>query len=171
MKYLVHLSLGSNVDKEHNYPAAVRLLAGLGRIEAASPVYETEPVGMSPGTPAFFNGAVRLATDLAPDELKAKLRSEVEAALGRVRDPSGKWISRPIDVDIALCQRDGAFVTAADTDIRKYLHVARPLADLDPDLVLPNPDHPEQRTLADIARALESSQPLPAPRPDIILEP
>lgn len=165
-KYQVHLSLGSNVEKERHYPAAVRLLAGLGRIEAVSPVYETEPVGMAPGTPVFFNGAVRLATDLDPTELKARLRTDVEAALGRVRDPSGRWVSRPIDVDIALCRQDGAFVQPPDPDILKYLHVARPLADLDPDLVVPG----DERTLAAIARDLEASQPLPAPRPDIILE-
>lgn len=165
-EFQVHLSLGSNVNKERNYPAAIRLLAGLGQVEAVSPVYETEPVGMSPGTPSFFNGAVRLVTDLEPGELKAKLRSEVEAELGRVRDPSGKWISRPIDVDIALCREGDKFRLPPDPDILKYLHVARPLADLDPYLVV----HGDGRTLADIARALEASQPLPMPRPDIILE-
>jgi 2-amino-4-hydroxy-6-hydroxymethyldihydropteridine diphosphokinase len=170
VKYQVHLSLGSNVDKERHYPAAVRLLAGLVRLEAVSPVYETEPVGMAPGTPPFFNGAVRLATDLAPSALKARLRKEIEEALGRVRDPSGKWVSRPIDVDIALCRRGGDFALPPDPDVTRYLHVARPLADLDSDLVLPIPDHPDGRTLAAIARELEAQQPLPVPRPDIILK-
>ena len=53
-----------------------------------------------------------------------------------------------------------------DPDILRHLHVARPLADLAPDLV-----HPETgRTLAQIAAVLEAECPaLPLPRPDIIL--
>jgi 2-amino-4-hydroxy-6-hydroxymethyldihydropteridine diphosphokinase len=167
VKYTVHLSLGSNLDKEANIRAALVLLAGLGRLTGVSPVYETQPVGMEPETPSFLNGAVRLETDLEPAILKRRLRVEVEEALGRVRDPDGAWISRPIDVDIALARTaDGEFVQAPDPDIGRYLHVARPLADLDPDLLLPGAD----RSLREIARDLEAAQPLPARRPDIILE-
>lgn len=167
MKYVVHLSLGSNLDKEANFRAALGLLAEFGRLTGVSPVYETQPVGMEPGTPSFLNGAVRLETDLEPEILKGLLRTEVEEALGRVRDPQGAWISRPIDVDIVLARTaDGEFVQAPDPDVGRYLHVARPLADLDPDLELPGTG----RGLRAIARDLEADQPLPTPRPDIILD-
>ena len=167
MKYVVHLSLGSNLDKEANFRAAVGLLAGFGRLTGVSPVYETQPVGMEPGTPSFLNGAVRLETDLAPTTLKRRLRVEVEEALGRVRDPGGAWISRPIDVDIALARSaDGKFVLPPDPDIGRHLHVAQPLADLDPDLEPPGAGG----SLGKIARVLAAGQPLPARRPDIILD-
>ena len=170
MKYIIHLSLGSNLDRETNYPAAVRLLKRFGEIEAVSPVYETPAMGMEPGTPSFFNGAVRMRTDCEPAELKDRLRREVEEALGRVRDPGGAWISRPIDADIVLWRDEGGgYVRPPDPDVVRWLHVARPLADLDPDLELPIPGHPDGRTLAEIARALEKEQPLPVPRPDFIL--
>jgi len=169
MKHRVHLSLGSNLDRERNYPAAVTLIGTLGRIEAVSVVYETDPVGMESGTPPFFNGAVVLGTDLDPPELKKRLRDEIESALGRVRHSESTWISRPIDVDIALW---GATVgkiagrRVPDPDILRYLHVAVPLADVAGGLI-----HPvDGRTLAEIAEALKAAGPLPRPRPDITLE-
>jgi 2-amino-4-hydroxy-6-hydroxymethyldihydropteridine diphosphokinase len=169
MKYRVHLSLGSNLDREKNYPAAVALIGALGRIEAVSTVYETEPVGMDPETPPFFNGAVVLATSLEPAELKQRLRDEVETALGRDRPAGTRWVPRTIDVDIALCGAsvgDIAGRRVPDPDILRFLHVAVPLAEVSGDLV-----HPEDgRTLAEIAASLEGTGPLPVPRPDIILE-
>ena len=164
----VYLVLGSNVDSTRNYPAAVRLLEKLGEVAAASPVYETEPVGM-PGAERFLNGAVLLRTDLTPADLKARLRNEIEHALGRVRTQGDGWAPRTIDVDIALWDDMVGEIGARhvpDPDILRHLHVARPLADLAPDLV-----HPETgRTLAAIAGDLEAaSAALPVPRPDIIL--
>jgi 2-amino-4-hydroxy-6-hydroxymethyldihydropteridine diphosphokinase len=164
----VYLALGSNVDSVRNYPEAVRLLRRLGDVVAVSPVYETEPVGM-PGAERFLNGAVLLRTELEPAALKARLRAEVEQPLGRVRPPDGAWQSRTIDVDIAIWdgmvgEIEGRHVP--DPDILRHLHVARPLADLAPDLV-----HPEAgRTLAQIAAELEAEcAALPLARPDIIL--
>jgi hypothetical protein len=70
-------------------------------------------------------------------------------------------------VDIVLARTgSGDFVAGPDPDIGAYLHVVRPLADLDPDLRPPG----SARSLAEIARDLERDQPLPTPRPDIILE-
>lgn len=169
MKYRVHLSLGSNLDRERNYPAGVRLIGALGKIEAVSTVHETVPVGMAPGTPSFFNGAVILGTDLEPVELKKRLRGQIEAALGRDRPAGTRWVSRTIDVDIALWGStvgDIAGRRVPDPDILRYLHVAVPLAEVDGDLVHPA----DGRTLAEIAASLEGSGPLPVPRPDIILE-
>lgn len=168
MKHSVYLLLGSNVDRERCYPAAVGLITSLGEVVAVSPVYETEPVGMS-GAPDFFNGALLLITELEPEELKRRLRREVEAPLGRVRRPGGRPAPRTIDVDIALW--DDLVGTIAgkplpDPDILKHLHVARPLADIAPQL-----RHPAcGRTLAEIAAHLERTGPLPRPRPDVMLE-
>ena len=159
--------MGSNVDKERCFPEAIRLIASFGEVIAVSPVYETDPVGMT-GADDFFNGAVLLATELGPEELKLRLQLDVEEPLGRVRGTGGKVRPRTIDVDIALW---GDLVGAIagrpvpDPDILRHLHVARPLADIAPDL-----PHPQTgQRLEEIAAALERSGPLLRPRPDIIL--
>jgi len=165
-----YLTLGSNVEAARNYPAAVRLLRTLGTVAEISPVYETVPVGMR-GAANFLNGAVLLRTDLDPVVLKSRLRLDVEEVLGRQRPIDGTWAPRTIDVDIALWDDLVGEILGRrvpDPDIVRYLHVARPLADLAPGLV-----HPvDGRTLAAIAAALEAGEAvLPVPRPDIILEP
>ncbi|HOX24514.1 MAG TPA: 2-amino-4-hydroxy-6-hydroxymethyldihydropteridine diphosphokinase [Candidatus Krumholzibacteria bacterium] len=165
----VYLLLGSNVDRERNLPAAVRLLRGHG-LTAASPAYETEPVGTGDPAP-FLNAAALLVTALGPEDVKRDVCGGVERALGRRRDPLDKFAPRTIDVDIALWN-DAAFAVSGspvpDPDILRHLHAARPLADLAPRLV-----HPvDGRTLAAIARDLEAETPparWPRPRPDVDL--
>jgi 2-amino-4-hydroxy-6-hydroxymethyldihydropteridine diphosphokinase len=169
MKQSVYLSLGSNINQERCYPLAVKKLAELGEIAAVSPVYETEPVGLEEGAGRFFNGAVLLLTELTPEELKTRLRFDVEEALGRVHLRGKPWLSRPIDVDIALWgDTVGSILGRAvpDPDILRFVHVALPLADLAPDLV-----HPvDGRTLAEIADELVGTGTLPQERPDITLD-
>lgn len=168
MKHSVYLLLGSNVDRERCYPEAVRLIASFGEVAAVSPVYETVPVGMN-GAPDFFNGALLLVTELEPEELKRRLRQEVEEPLGRVRQGRGRPAPRTIDVDIALWDDEVGSIAGnpvPDPDILKHLHVARPLADIAPGLHHPGTG----RTLAEIAAGLERTGPLPRPRPDVMLE-
>ena len=172
----VYLLLGSNVDRERCYPRALKLIARLGRVQAVSPVYETTPVGMV-GADDFFNGALLLVTELEPEELKNRLRREVEEALGRVRHPGKGYQPRTIDVDIALWEEFEGQIGGSpvpDPDILRHIHVARPLADIAPDL-----RHPRTgQTLAEIAREMEKNLerggegvvPLPRKRPDIILD-
>ncbi len=169
MKQSVYLTLGSNMNQERCYPLAVKKIAELGEIAAVSPVYETEPVGMEEGAGKFFNGAVLLLTELTPEELKTRLRDDVEKALGRVHLSGEPWLSRPIDVDIALWgDTVGAILGRAvpDPGILLFIHVALPLADLAPDFV-----HPvDGRTLAEIADKLVGTGTLPEVRQDITLE-
>jgi len=165
----VYLSLGSNVDSERNYREAVRLLRGLGDVAAVSPVYETEPVGMW-GADNFLNGAVLMLTACEPTAFKTRLVLEVEQALGRERPADGSWQPRTIDVDIALWGDTVGQIMGRDVpdpDILRHLHVAYPLAAMAPDLT-----HPvDGRTMAEIASHLEGvGGPLPALRPDVILE-
>jgi len=169
MKQEVYLTLGSNLQQERCYPLAVRKLTELGEIAAVSPVYETEPIGLEPGADRFFNGAVLLLTQLAPEDLKTRLRQEVEIPLGRVHLPGETWLSRPIDVDIALWGVTVGEILGRpvpDPGILRYLHVALPLADLAPNLI-----HPvDGRSLAEIADDLAGTGPLPRVRSDIILD-
>lgn len=166
---IAYLSLGSNVDKEHNLPACVRLLAEHGRLLAVSPVYETAPVGHA-DAPTFFNAAIALETSLEPAALKTQVIRQVEEQLGRRRtsDPNAP---RTIDVDISLF--DQAVLQLGkrhipDPDILVYPHVAQPLADIAPAF-----RHPETgETLAEIAqRVLAASDQALLRRDDIRLAP
>jgi len=130
----VYLGLGSNLgDRRANIAAALAALAAHPaiRVEAASTLIETAPVGGPPGQGPFLNGAARLRTDLAPAALLAELKA-VERAGGRRDGP--RWGPRPIDLDILLYGGD-----VLDT----------------PDLVIPHPRLGERRfvlaPLAEIA--------------------
>jgi 2-amino-4-hydroxy-6-hydroxymethyldihydropteridine diphosphokinase len=156
---IAYLSLGSNVDKEHNLPAAVQLLAAHGRLRAVSAIYETAPVG-NPDDPSFFNAAVVLETELQPAELKRQVLARIEQQLGRQRraDPNAP---RTIDVDISLFNDvviDLGKRHIPDPEILRYPHIAVPLADVAPDY-----RHPETgESLAQIAArvAAAAGQPL-----------
>ncbi|MCZ9343043.1 2-amino-4-hydroxy-6-hydroxymethyldihydropteridine diphosphokinase, partial [Streptomyces sp. TRM76130] len=68
------------------------------RVKGVSPVYETEPWGVAPGTqPSYFNAVVVLKTTLPPASLLERAHA-VEEAFHRVREE--RWGPRTLDVDI-----------------------------------------------------------------------
>jgi len=98
----VFVSLGSNLgDREAHFALALRRLAALPetRIEAQSPVYETDPVGPPPQGP-FLNAVVELRTGLGPRALLDSLL-DIERAAGRTREAT-RWLARPLDLDLLL---------------------------------------------------------------------
>lgn len=137
--------LGSNIDKEHNLPAAVRLLAAAEPIIAISSVYETPAVGTRVEQGSYFNAAVLLNTTLSPSELKDGLLSAIEQKLGR-RRTADKFGPRTIDLDIAwyddeafdYIPADGRSRHIPDPDLLRHPHSALPVAEL-----LPHALHPE----------------------------
>lgn len=162
-----YLSLGSNLAKERNLPAGVRLLAQHGRVVAVSAAYESDPVG-NPGDPTFLNAALILETPLDPSALKATLLRMVESQLGRQRtdDPNAP---RTFDADISLFNDqilELGHRHIPDPEILQYAHIALPLAEVAPDY-----RHPETgETLAAIAAGLSASARLRR-RDDVILQP
>jgi len=166
MLHRAYLLLGSNIDPEHNLPAACRMLAESGRIIRVSQVWESPPADGSVQA-NYLNAAVLLATAQSAVDLRRKTLPAIESALGRVRDPRDKFAARTIDIDIALFDRgvlnvDGAVIPDPNISTRDF--VAVPLAEIDPDYV-----HPETgRTLADMAAALGSSASLRL-RQDVVL--
>jgi 2-amino-4-hydroxy-6-hydroxymethyldihydropteridine diphosphokinase len=136
-----YLSLGSNVgDREAQLRGAIESLRAHGvTVEAASSLYETEPVGEILDQPDFLNGAVRIRTELEPEEL-LDLCKEIEAEAGR--DFGGpRHGPRPIDVDLLLL---GELELATDRltlphrEVTSRRFVLEPLLELDPDLRLPD---------------------------------
>ena len=136
----VLISLGSNIDRQRNLPAAVTALDRHPdiRLVAVSPIYATQPVGGNADDPIFYNAAALVETDLPVAELRQALRA-IEAGLGRVR-ADDKFAPRPIDLDIAMVgervmEVDGYVIP--DPEIVRYPHLALPLADVAPAWVHP----------------------------------
>lgn len=160
----VLVTLGSNINSEHNLQEAVRRLASRCRVLAVSPVYETEPVGTR-DQPNFLNAAALIETDLSPAELKVRVLQPIEQELGRMRT-ADKNAPRTIDLDLALVGDQVLEVGARhipDPDITRYPHVAVPLADL-----APRQRHPETgETLHAIAQRMPARDLVR--RPDVVL--
>lgn len=136
-----YLGLGSNVgDRESHLRAAVELLRERGvEVEAISSTYETEPVGAVLDQPDFLNAAIRIRTDLEPEEL-LDVCKEVEAARGRTLD-APRHSPRPLDVDLLLL---GDLVLSTDRltlphpEVTSRRFVLAPLLELDSKLALPD---------------------------------
>lgn len=96
-----YIGLGSNVgDRTSMLRGALGRLAALGRVDAVSSLYETEPWGKT-DQPLFLNAACALETDLGPEPLLRELL-RIEAELGRERSPESRWGPRSIDLDLLL---------------------------------------------------------------------
>ena len=107
-------------------------------VEAVSSLYETEPVGEVLDQPDFLNAAVRIRTDLDPEDLLAVCK-EIEAERGR--DFSAPRHSpRPVDLDLLLLgdielETEGLTLPHPEVTSRRF--VLEPLLELDAQLALP----------------------------------
>jgi 2-amino-4-hydroxy-6-hydroxymethyldihydropteridine diphosphokinase len=136
-----YLGLGSNVgDSAGHLRAAVELLEAEGiEIDAVSSAYVTEPVGEILDQPDFLNAAVRIRTDLAPEELLDACK-RVEAERGRQFDLP-RHSPRPLDVDLLLLgeiEMSNDRLTLPHREVTSRRFVLVPLLELDPDLALPD---------------------------------
>jgi len=148
MAYAV-VAIGTNIRPEYHLEAALGHLSQRGQLLAISRVYETPPVG-APGTPFFLNAAVLVRTDDPPERFIVDVLRPVEQILGRRRthDPNAP---RTIDLDLILYADEGENVTWWDSQLRRYAHVALPVADVVPNWRLPAN---EGLTVGEIAQKL-----------------
>ncbi|MCW8194972.1 2-amino-4-hydroxy-6-hydroxymethyldihydropteridine diphosphokinase [Proteobacteria bacterium 005FR1] len=137
---LAYVALGSNLDKprqqvERGLQALTDLPAT--RLRARSGWYQSEAVGPGP-QPDYINGVVLLETALTPEALIGHLQ-QIETAQGRERRV--RWAARTLDLDILLY---GDRVIATEQlqiphpRLGERNFVLYPLADISPDLILPN---------------------------------
>jgi 2-amino-4-hydroxy-6-hydroxymethyldihydropteridine diphosphokinase len=136
-----YLGLGSNVgDRTANLSAARDALGRRGvTVTASSSVYETEPQGEVLGQPDFLNAAVRIETDLGPEELLDACK-EVERELGRELG-GPRHGPRAIDVDLLLLgglEHESDRLRLPHRDVLARRFVLAPLVELDPELALPD---------------------------------
>ncbi|GAA0385341.1 2-amino-4-hydroxy-6-hydroxymethyldihydropteridine diphosphokinase [Streptomyces luteireticuli] len=135
------LSLGSNLgNRLETLQGAVDALEDTPgvRVKAVSPVYETEPWGVEPGSqPAYFNAVVLVRTTLPPASLLERGHA-IEEAFERVRDE--RWGPRTIDVDIVTYQdvvSDDPRLTLPHPRAHERAFVLVPWYDVDPEAVVP----------------------------------
>ena len=136
-----YLGLGSNVgDPEAHLRAAVEALREHGvEVEAASSLYETEPVGEILDQPDFLNAAVRIRTELEPEAL-LDLCKAIEVEHGRMLG-APRHGPRPLDVDLLLLddlRLDSDRLTLPHPQLTRRRFVLEPLVELEPDLTLPD---------------------------------
>jgi len=150
----VGVALGSNLgDRMANLRAARRAIVDLvaGKTILASRVYETQPVNCEPGAGKFLNAALEIEYDGDPTELLAKVIG-IEESLGRKRDHEPN-VSRKIDIDLLYAddldvQNERLELPHPRMQARKF--VLQPLADIRPDLILPNQTRPVSDLLAQV---------------------
>ncbi len=156
--YEAGLSLGSNLgdrlDALRRARSAVAALPGIA-IVAASPVYETEPVGVRDEWRdlPYLNAVLALDCAMPPAALSAAIHA-IETALGRVRT-ADRYAPRPIDIDILYL--DALTLRTPELTVPHHAWTSRrfvvqPLADIRPELRLPG----ETRSCAEILSALPS---------------
>ncbi|MBM7090925.1 2-amino-4-hydroxy-6-hydroxymethyldihydropteridine diphosphokinase [Streptomyces sp. SID9913] len=130
-------NLGNRLETLQGAVDALEDTPGI-RVKAVSPVYETQPWGVEPGSqPAYFNAVVVLRTTLPPSSLLERAHA-VEEAFHRVRDE--RWGPRTLDVDIvAYADRlsDDPGLTLPHPRAHERAFVLAPWHDVDPEAELP----------------------------------
>ena len=137
------VALGSNLgDRLHNLRTARKQiveLAGVQPPNLSSAIYETDPIDCEPGAQKFVNAVLEFGYEGDPLNLWKQL-AEIEVSLGRSRDHA-RNVSREIDIDLLYAGKtkiddQGLQLPHPRMHLRKF--VLQPLADIRPDLILPN---------------------------------
>lgn len=120
---LLGTNLGNRTENLSKATAAIRMF--IGRVDAQSHVFETEPWG-KPHQPLFYNQAIKIGTPCSPLET-LHLIKQVEFLLGR--DNSEKWAPRVIDIDILFFDN---FAIESPVLTIPHAHIAERKFALDP---------------------------------------
>ena len=135
------IGLGSNTGSRlENLRSALSWLETVSHTPLlCSPVYETEPVDCSEGTPYFLNAVCEISYQADPAVLLRKMRA-FERERGRTTG-SAKNSPRPLDMD--LLYADDLVVQTEELTLphprmleRRF--VLQPLSDIRPALILPH---------------------------------
>ncbi len=140
----VFIAFGSNQGNRQDFcDRAIALMKLLphSQVTGVSSYYETEPVDMESPQESewFYNGVVRIETQLPPEQLLA-ICQETERGLGR--DPNAQNSPRTIDLDILFYGQQNintSLLTIPHPRLHQRRFVLMPMVELDPAWV-----HPQQ---------------------------
>ena len=165
------MGLGSNLgDRDAHLAFGLRSLAGLRGVgvAAASPVYQTRPVG--PPQADYLNAVLELRTTLSARQLlRSLLAIERKAGRSRPRDAFGRCGPRTLDLDLLLYadqQIHEPDLEVPHPRLHERAFVLVPLCDLAPELQHPRLGDSIQALrarLSDLDRA--GVRPWPQPLP------
>ena len=133
-----YVAFGANLGEPFETLRAAAVAVGRRpgvELVAGSPIYRTRPIG-PPGQPDYANAVARVETTLTADALLDVLHA-VESEFGRVRDV--RFGPRTLDLDLIWYEgeeRADDRLTLPHPRAHEREFVLRPLADLDPELVL-----------------------------------
>jgi 2-amino-4-hydroxy-6-hydroxymethyldihydropteridine diphosphokinase len=135
----VFLSTGSNLGDRMKSLAQAAILINkmIGKVNAYSPVVESDPWGFTTET-NFYNQVLIVETELLPRDVLNKVL-EIEKMLGRVRSVA-KYCDRSIDIDILFygdmqIDEDNLIIPHPRMHLRKF--VLLPMAILVPEFIHP----------------------------------
>ena len=140
MTEVAYISVGSNLNNPYQ-----QVKSAIGKLKIADNIYiETisgwylsDPVGPK-NQSRYVNGVIKISTRLPPNQLLKKLH-EIEDAHGRIRNV--RWGPRTLDLDILLYgsrMMNTKKLTIPHPEMKIRNFVLTPLADIEPDLVLPD---------------------------------
>lgn len=152
------IALGSNLgDRLGNLRAVRREIVDLASPKSsilASPIYDTEPIDCEPGAGKFLNAVLEIEYDGDPTDLLEQI-IRIEESLGRERKRA-RNVSRKIDIDLLYAdnltvQNERLQLPHPRMHLRRF--VLQPLADIRPDLILPD----QKKTVRDLLAQIEDS--------------
>jgi 2-amino-4-hydroxy-6-hydroxymethyldihydropteridine diphosphokinase len=141
---IAYISIGSNIEPEHNLRRAVAMLRDRHDCEilALSAIYQSPAYGFA-DQPDFLDVTAKIQTTLTPVEFKTAVLDVIEKACGRDRaSQTNKYGPLALDMDILLWG-DTAFEYGSkpwhvpNSGILKFAAVAIPLAEIAPDVLHP----------------------------------
>jgi len=152
------VALGSNLgDRLANLRTtrkAILQLPGVTPPVLASAIYETEPIDCEPNAGKFLNAVLEFDYEGNPLELLKRL-GELEQARGRLPDRP-RNVSRELDIDLlyfGATKFDKKELQLPHPRMHLRMFVLQPLADIRPDLVLPN----QTKTIRELLAQLDES--------------
>lgn len=136
-----YIGIGGNLNQPHE--TVNNAINALGQLEnceliAVSPLYESLPMGPQ-DQPNYVNAVACLKTQLSPIKLLDALQA-IEQTFGRVRKDE-RWGARTLDLDILLIDNliiNEPRLTVPHYGMKTREFVLYPLADITPELVLPD---------------------------------
>ena len=138
---IVYVGLGSNLsDPKKQIHLAIDALANIEHCQLTniSSLYFSRPMGPQ-DQPDYMNAVAKITTQLSPLNLLDELQA-IESLAGRVRKDN-RWGARILDLDILLfdneiIHNERLTVPHYGLELREF--VLLPLAEISPELILPN---------------------------------